>query len=74
MTEKKLTYTYNDVRWMLDEYNARQAGPLRWRVETFHVFDELTLSGRVKKTRTLQELWKVGDDEYEWRDIEEVTE
>jgi hypothetical protein len=66
--------TYNDVRWMLDDQYAKRAGPLRWLVKSVYVTVPNSAVGAAETTKTLQELWQVGADEYEWRDIDEVED
>lgn len=65
--------SYNDVRWMLDDHQAKRAGPLRWYTENVYVAVPGSDVGRTVKIKRLQELWSIGRDEYVWRDIEEVT-
>jgi hypothetical protein len=66
--------SYNDVRWMLDDHQAKRAGPLRWHTTNVYVAVPGSPTGRSVEVKTLQELWQLGGDEYEWRDIEEVKE
>jgi hypothetical protein len=65
--------SYNDVRWMLDDHQAKRAGPLRWYTTNVYVAVPGSPTGRAVEIKTLQELWQLGGDEYEWRDIEEVS-
>jgi hypothetical protein len=68
--------TYNEVRWMLDDYSAKRAGPLRWlttKVDSPVGFGDFA-ERPVEYTTVLQELWQLGQDQYEWRDVEEVND